>query len=421
MTAARGAVLAFLAVVLLMAIREGFRRDRVLGWMVSAAAAAYIVVALLMGLYLQQVRGRDYLAPDEVSFQREGERIVHAWKTGESHVPAVAGGYPTWNAAVIYFWGPSAVPMRLANAVAGVVGVLFAYILAWQLFSDRFSARAAAAFVMASPSLMVWGAQNLKERPLGVLVTMTLVAGVGVLERWSVTRVALFGGALVAVGELRHYYAAIIGWLALGLAGAWPGLHWRERIIRSATMLVVVGAALHVVTGSFLATGMRYETAMRYVRLQTSDRAVAAPGQGFRLGETSGSAVAAGARTPGEWVRAGAFVLLGRFEPDGGTGRVLAAALAPEWILSFALLPLAFVTLWTAVRDRRWLIALPAGFIGAMFLLLTYIHADPWTTVRFRSVYWPVFLVLAAGGAVTLLRARSPHAQSHQSFARAHD
>jgi hypothetical protein len=400
----RAAVLAVLLIALVLIVRAAFRRDRVLGWLVTAAAVTYVLAALLMGVYLEQVRGRDYLAPDEVAFQREGALIVEGWKSGEPHVPAVAGGYPFWNAVLIFFWGPSPLVMRLANAVAGTATVLFAFVLASHLFKDRLTARIGAAFVMASPSLMIWGAQNMKERPLGLFVIMAVVAAVTLLERWNWRRVALFAASLVLLGELRHYYAAIIGWITIMAVAVWPSWTWRDRLPRLGALVLAVGLALQVVTGTFLASGMRYETVMRYVRLSDGRAEKIRPG--YRIGETGGRAEAAGDRTLGGWARSAGFVLFGRFEPLGGTGAVMAVALAPEWLLSFLLLPLAIVAVWGALRERDWLIVVPAGFTIAMLLLLTYIHGEPWTTIRFRSVYWPVFLVLASGGVVLVLRAQ---------------
>jgi hypothetical protein len=407
--AGRALFIIFLAVVLSFVVRAAFRRDGVLGWLVCAAALTYVTGALLMGIYLQAVRGRNYMAPDEIAYQQEGALIVEGWRTGTAHVPMISGGYTYWNAAVILLWGPSLLPLRLANAVAGTAGVLFAFVLAYRIFRDRFSARLGAAFVMASPALMIWGAQNLKERPLGALVTMALVATVTVIEEWSWLRLALFAASLVLLGELRHYYAAMIGWIAICVAAvaAWPGDRWLDRATRLAALTVVVGFALQLVTGTFLASGMRYETIMRYVRVPDSGALpTSATGLGYRIGETGGQPERAAAQTPHAWGRSAWFVLFGRFEPVAGAGRVMAVALSFEWLLSFLLVPLVVFSVWDGLRNGHLLIVIPAGFVAAMLLLLTYTHGEPWTTIRFRAVYWPVFLILASGGVAAFLRAR---------------
>jgi hypothetical protein len=398
-----------LVVVFGCVVRAAFRRDGLLGWLVCAAAVTYVTGALLIGIYLQVVRGRNYLAPDEVAYQQEGALIVEGWKTGVPHVPVIAGGYPYWNAAVILLWGGSPLPLRLANAVAGTAGVLFAFVLAHQIFKDRFTARLGAAFVAVSPSLMIWGAQNLKERPLGVLVMMSLVAAVTLAQFWSWRRLALFAASLVLLGELRHYYAAMIGWIAIAVAGAaaWPDAQWRNRAIRLAALIGAVGFALQLVTGTFLASGMRHETIMRYVRMSDS---VALPtnaaGLGYRMGETGGRPERVQPQPAGAWVRNGWFVLFGRFEPVAGAGPVMAVVMAFEWLLSFLLVPLVVYSVWDGLRNGHHLILIPAGFVTAMVLLLTYTHGDPWSTIRFRAVYWPVFLILASGGIAAFLRAR---------------
>ena len=398
-----------LAVVLGFVVRAAFRRDGVLGWLVCAAAVTYVTGALLIGIYLQVVRGRSYLAPDEIAYQQEGALILEGWRTGAAHVPTIAGGYPYWNAVVILLCGPSLLPLRLANAVAGTAGVLFAYVLAHRIFNDRFTARLGAAFVMVSPSLMIWGAQNLKERPLGVLVMMSLVAALTLTQRWSWRRLALFAASLVLLGELRHYYASMIGWIVIAVAGAaaWPEEAWRSRAIRLAALTAAVGFALQLVTGTFLASGMRHETIMRYVRVSDPGAPPAnATSLGYRVGETAGKPERVPEQTSGTLVRNGWFVLFGRFEPVAGAGPVMALAMAFEWLLSFLLVPLVVFSVWYGLRNGHQLILIPAGFVTAMVLLLTYTHGDPWSTIRFRAVYWPVFLILASGGVAAFLRAR---------------
>jgi hypothetical protein len=175
---------------------------------------------------------------------------------------------------------------------------------------------------------------------------------------------------------------------------------------------LLVGFALQIVTGTFLASGMRYETIMRYVR--TAEPSLDTTGAGYRTGETGGRPELATDRTVGGWIRAGAFVLFGRFESEGGAGRVMALALMPEWLLSFVLVPLVIVAVYDGVWHGRPLILIPAAFLGALVLLLTYIYSEPWTTIRFRSVYWPVFLILAAGGLTTFARRRQP-AAAHEA------
>jgi hypothetical protein len=410
--AGRAVFLALLAIALAAIVRAAVRRDPVLGRLVTAASIIYVAGALLMGVYLQSFRGRNYLAPDEVAFQQQGALIAQGWISGTRHVPTVSGGYPYWNAIVILFWGPSPVPLRLANAVMGVAGVFFAFVLGQQLFKDLLTARLAAVLVMASPSLMVWGAQNLKERPLGTLVTLALIGAVAVTSRWGIARAALFAASLVLLGAMRHYYAAIIGWIALAAVAAWPGVDLRNRALRVVALTVLVGFALQIVTGTFLASGMRYETIMRYVRTGEPSPGTMGTGTvtGYRVGETAGRPELATDRTAGGWIRAAAFVLFGRFESEGGAGRVMALALMPEWLLSFVLVPLVIVAVYDGVWHGRPFILIPGAFLGALVLLLTYIYSEPWTTIRFRSVYWPVFLILAAGGLTAFARRRHPAA-----------
>jgi hypothetical protein len=42
------------------------------------------------------------------------------------------------------------------------------------------------------------------------------------------------------------------------------------------------------------------------------------------------------------------------------------------------------------------------AFIAELVLVLAYTHGDDWTTFRFRMMYWPLYLMLAAAGAIQL-------------------
>ena len=416
MLIARGAFLVFLAIIAGLFVRAGYRRDRVLGHIMLAGVVLYVCGVFLMGWYLHDIRGRDYLAPDEVAFQIDGQRRLLAWQTSSDYVPILPGGYPIWNGIVIGIWGVSPVPMRLANAVAGVISIFVAYLLARQLFEGVRSARIAALLVLLSPSLAIWTFNNVKERPLSLFVTVAVLMGVRLLQRWSRPRCAGFALSIYALAVMRHYYAGILAWLLLGWVIVLAG-HWRQRALRGAAVLLLVGCALQLATGSFMLLSLRGETIMRYVAFTDRQPEAAPPAAEAKrsrsieeeiplprtdglslMGDTMGAGEVAGRRSIGELTKSSLFVMFGRFTARGSAGRVMEWILMPEWLLAFALWPLAGIAVYVSVKQGQTPILLPAAFIAALVALLGWTHGDDWTTIRFRSVCWPELLVLAAGG-----------------------
>lgn len=238
-----------------------FRTDRQIGWLTAVVLVVYLSGGVAMGEYLERVRGRMYFASDEVSYLESGRRLASDWRTGDSHTPVIPGMYPIWNGMLVYLYGgDSLLPMRLANGVFGAAAPLAGFVLARQLFGDLRTARLAALFIAISPSLMVWALTNLKERSLGTAIVFCIIAAIAAVKRWGLPQLAALFAAIVILGLLRHYYAAILGWLIIvgfGIAHRAP-LRWRAA--RTAIVIVVVGAAQYPGSGSFLATSMTRES-----------------------------------------------------------------------------------------------------------------------------------------------------------------
>jgi 4-amino-4-deoxy-L-arabinose transferase-like glycosyltransferase len=392
--------------------------DRLLFWIVAGALVLYVAGGIAFGAYLRDVRGRDYFAPDERAFQAEGQNINRGWRLGDTHVPSISGAWPYVNAAVVHLWGVSLTPMRLLSALSGVIGIVAAFALARVQFDSLQTARLAAVFVLLSPSLFIWSLTNLKERTLSAAITVAVLCAVLLVRRWSIGRWVLLLTSLVVLGELRHYYAVIVGWLTLAAFVFLNNLAWRRRAGALVALLLSMGWVLQLVTGTFLGLSLDDETVVRYViaepawpgaRAQVPASAPASPATTYSaIGQTTGAA--APVSNDGRHLAASLlFVLFGRFEGRHGAGETLARVMWPEWLASFALAPLALLGLWRALRERHFEVLLPAAFIAIVVALLAWTHGDDWTTFRFRALYWPLYLVIAAHGvtAVAAYRRRA--------------
>lgn len=411
MTAGRIIFIVMLCVLCFGLVSWSWRRDRILGALTAAGLSLYVAGALATGIYLREVRGREYLAFDEMSYQLEAQAIVEGWRTGRLYEPKVSGGYPYINAAAVAVWGPSQVPMRLVNALTGVVVIALGFVLAEQLFGSVAAARTAACLLLFSPALTVWSFLNLKERLLGFGILLSLLCMTVLLQRWKWRWYLLFLASLALLGELRYYYAAVLGWLSIISYLTLAGIPWARRLATGTVLVVSVGLVLEIVAGTFLGWSMLNESRfrVRYVRSAplTTVEAQApqltpagAHVQQARKTPLAGVGVEPGRRLD-DWrgfLNAVIFTAFGRFRPEQSVGRVLAIVLFPDWLLSLVLTPLAVWAVVEQTRTRRWGVLLPAGFVVVMLLGLAWVHGDEWTTYRLRLVYWPVLLILAGGG-----------------------
>lgn len=399
------------ACAILLVIRS-YRVDRVLGVIVVGALAVNLTGAGLMGWWVKTVHGRQYTAADEISYQREGARLLRAWRTGDSFVRSTVGIYAPINAGVIAIAGPGQTQMRMTTAIVGAAGVAVAFWLAVLLYRDVHTARLAALLCATSPLLILYSWANLRDRWIGTGAVLVLVATVLVVQRWTWWRAVGLVLSVLLLAELRHYWGTLLGWLAVIGYLAFSGAPWRGRLIHTAALALMVGIALDVVTGTFLATSMRNESATRYVTVapkpttDASEQAIAPDmtdpaGSGPTLGEAQAATIPTDWR---EFARNLRFVLFGRVYARVDGGQYASKLLLPEALWSFLLLPLAVAGFISAFAAGQRVVLIPAAYISVIIAVLSWLRGDDWNTYRFRGLYWSVLLVLAAGGLAAFYR-----------------
>jgi hypothetical protein len=378
-----------LALVSAILVGLGYRRDRVLGVILLISLAMRFTGSILFGLYLDS-QGREFFADDEMGYVRAGELILAEWESNVTYeLPyqehAIYGSYSFWNAFLIWMWGPSLLPMRFANGVVGTTGAFIAYLLAQRLFADSRASRWAALLVAFSPSLVIWSLTNLKETFIGVSAAATVLAGFLSLSRLGWRNVVMFLASLLVLGSVRRYYAVILSWLTILVYLLYPKMRFRFKMIGLLSLTISTSLALLLLTGSLMGAGLTTETLGRYIVTE-----------GYADAEVEYLEFPP---DPVQLLSNLPSVLFGRFDSRAGVGQLMSLLLFPEWLATFLLIPLACWGLVTAVKRGRYEALLPAGFICVMMLVLAWIHGDIWTTYRFRASYWPLLLVLAAGGA----------------------
>jgi hypothetical protein len=352
-------------------------------------------------------------------------------------VRSTIGIFAPINAVVIMVAGPGYTPMRVTTAVVGSIGVATAFWLAMLLYGSVPTARLAAALCATSPLLILFSWADMRERWISTAALLVLIAAVLTIQRPTWRRVLGLMASVWILTELRHYWGTILGYVVIAgslLSGA-PD--WHRRLVNTAIVTGAVGLALWIVTQTFLGIGIRYETVRKYVAVPQREAPSASvrptaripiPGSLPRESRSAAPADPDGkvpmpyggptigepqpATRPdsvGELLHNLRFVLFGRVRarPDGG--QFASLFLLPEARWSILLIPLAVGGVLVGIRRGQLAVLMAAAYVGAIMALFTWVHGEEWTTYRFRNLYWPVLLILAAGGiswAVEWLRAR---------------
>ncbi|MEO8077440.1 MAG: hypothetical protein ABI818_14010 [Acidobacteriota bacterium] len=427
-----------------------FRTDRILGWIIVFALFVNVTGAVLTGWWVQRMHGREYSGADEVSYQWDGGRMLTAWRTGDtSYVRSTVGIFAPINAVVIAVAGPGYTQMRVATAIVGAIGVATAFWLAMLLYGSAWTARLAAALCATSPLLILFSWADLRERWIATAALLVLIAGVLTIQRPTWRRALGLVASVWILTELRHYWGTILGYIVIAGSLLIGAPLWQRRIVNTAIVTVAVGLGLWIVTETFLGLGIRHETVRKYVAVPESEQRLAVgpngvldtplsgadPAANGAVGGSGGPAgsgaatIPPGSRRPGvasvidgrapvpysgltigeprlatrpenvgELLRNLRFVLFGRVSARADGGQFASLFLLPEALWSGLLLPLAAAGVFAGVRRGQLAVLIPAAYVAAIMALFTWLHGEEWTTYRFRNLYWPMLLILVAGG-----------------------
>jgi len=393
-----------------------FRKDRFLGLVVVTSLLLRLTGSVAIDSYLRQERGRDNLMGDEIAYLGAGEAILAEWEGGiyyedRFQVSGMRGIYPFWNAMAIRFWGHrSLTPLRLANNLMATVAVILAFFLGRRLFPGRSAARIASVLVALSPSLFLWSLTNLREIFLGVGVLAVVLSFIAVVGHARFRNIILLLLSLIFLGSVRHYYAVLLGWMSVPGYLVLGQSSKLRRMFVAALLTIFVGFALYVVAGDLMALSVTGESLGRAVDVAGDSGGSV---EGIRKIE-KGVQYVGFIPNPLVVIRNLPFVMFGRFGSIQGGGRVISLLLLPEWLATFVIIPLALWAVYSAFRKGSYEVLFPAVFIGCMMIGLAWFHGDPWTTIRFRLTYWPLVLVLAAGGLSLVRRPKTaPSGRSH--------
>jgi 4-amino-4-deoxy-L-arabinose transferase-like glycosyltransferase len=187
---------------------------------ISALLIRMAVGALIFAFDLQ-----DFFGGDARTYDILGWDVLLTWR-GEGPQTeiddSVVWGMPYLVAGIYTLVGRNALAVQFFNAICGAAAAVVVYKSALQLYRNMRVARLAALLVAFYPSLILWSSQALKDAPIVLLLTLTIMATLKLSEKLSVKYGLLLISSLLGLLNLRFYIfymaaAAITGAFLIGM------------------------------------------------------------------------------------------------------------------------------------------------------------------------------------------------------------
>jgi len=340
---------------------------------------------------------------DSGTYDAGGLQVARHW-SGEpiasAYMPRGVSGYGwTYFVGSVYFiLGRNQLFVQLLNGLIGALTVLVIYALAATLF-DRRSARWAALFMAFFPQMVFWSAGMYKDPATLLCIALSMYAVVRLRERFSLSMVALFVVAAVALVTLRFYVAYFVVFAAFAtFVFAQRGGVVRTTITYTLLFGLLAGALHFAVQPETLEQQTTYLTLER-LQLTREDQAMwgrSGFGQEYDVSTPTGALTA---------LPVGLVYLLFAPFPWAISGLRQALAL-PETLLWYALMP-SFVRGLTYAVRRKLRSVLPI-LVFAVTLTAAYalMQGNVGTAYRQRTQITMFFFVFMGVGLVERRRQR---------------
>jgi 4-amino-4-deoxy-L-arabinose transferase-like glycosyltransferase len=205
---------------------------------------------------------------DSGSYDSAGQQLAMKWSgepTTSVYMLRSASGYGWvyFVGSIYYLFGRNQLLVQFLNGLVGGLTVLVIYAIASRLF-DRAAARWAALFMAFFPQVVFWSTGMYKDPPILFSIAVAMYAVVRLRERFSLSMVALFVAAEVALITLRFYIAYFVLFAAL----ATFVFAQRHGIVR---MFVTYGLLLTLLFGA-LGVAVQRDTLERQTTYLTLER-----------------------------------------------------------------------------------------------------------------------------------------------------
>ncbi|HWP54517.1 MAG TPA: glycosyltransferase family 39 protein [Pyrinomonadaceae bacterium] len=406
-------MLPLVTLVSFMIYRLNVDRKFLLRVFVSGVLVRVFVGTLIYGFHWQEFFGGDAL-----TFDFFGNALLQVWEGQTQYMRAVDlfssnGAGSGWGmlymvAAVYKIVGQNMLATQYVNCVIGSATAPLAYLISIEIFPNKRIARICALMAAFFPSLVLWSCQGLKDGPIILLLTLSMLATLKLGEKFSLKYVTALVLSLFCLLTLRFYvfYIVVIAVTAAFILGRRQLT--AQSFARQMIIIIMIGL------------GLGYFGVSRYASQQFETFASAEQLQRMRL-DASQSAASGFAEDVDVSTASGALSTV----PLGLTYLLLApfpwqlaslrqAITLPEMLVWWASIPLLVLGAWFTMKHRLREIAPIVIFTSLLTLTYSIMQGNVGTAYRQRAQLLVFYFVFVAVGFVLVKERREARAQQQR-------
>jgi hypothetical protein len=205
--------------------------------------------------YLIYAKGlQSFFGGDAVSYDFFGNALSDVWRgIGDRNAPWLLAqtdihrsgwGMPYYVGLIYYIIGRNPFAIQLINGVLGAATCVAVYRTAQSVYPERRVARIAAILTAASPSMILWSAQGLKDAPIAFCLCVCMHYALKLRGRLQFKRIILLLVFLACLFSLRNYAAYIVFIASAGTVLFAAKKFTPKRVIQGGILVLVFGIAL---------------------------------------------------------------------------------------------------------------------------------------------------------------------------------
>jgi hypothetical protein len=374
-----------------------------------------VLVRVFVGTLIYVFRLQEFFGGDALTFDFFGNALLQVWEGHTQYMRAVEmfssnGAGSGWGmlylvAAVYKIVGQNMLATQYMNCVIGAASAPLAYLISIEIFPNKRIARICALMAAFFPSLVLWSCQGLKDGPIILLLTVSMLATLKLGEKFSIKYVAALVLSLFGLLTLRFYvfYIVVIAVTAAFILGRRQLT--AQSFARQMIIIMIVGL------------GLAYFGVSRYASQQFEAFANADQLQRMRQ-DASQSAASGFAEDVDVSTASGVLSTV----PLGLTYLLLApfpwqlaslrqAITLPEMLVWWSSIPLLVLGAWFTIKHRLREIAPIVIFTSLLTLTYSIMQGNVGTAYRQRAQLLVFYFVFVAVGFVLVKERREARAQ----------
>ncbi|HJZ80287.1 MAG TPA: glycosyltransferase family 39 protein [Pyrinomonadaceae bacterium] len=363
-----------------------------------------LLIRVLIGTLIYFFHWQVFFGGDAISYDFFGNALLKVWEGHIEYMRAVQqfstqGAGSGWGmlymvAAIYKIAGQNMLATQYVNCVLGAASAVFAYLIAIEIFPNKRVARVCGLMTAFFPSMVLWSCQGLKDGPIILLLTLSMLATLKLGDRFSLKFVIVLALALFSLMTLRFYVFYII---VLAVAAAF--ILGRRRLtaqsfVRQMIVITIIGMSLAYFGVTRYATQQIevYGNAEQLQRMRQDAAQSAQSGfaENVDVSTTTGalSAIPVGLT----------YLLLAPFPWQMASFRQVITL--PEMLIWWASIPLLVVGAWFTLKHRLREVAPIIIFTSILTLTYSIVQGNVGTAYRQRAqllVFYFVFVAVGFG------------------------